>query len=186
LTAGSIVYLLALWVKAAPQLVPQEVRGHQRQEIGHAERKAGSQVSDIHPLTVIILRMVFGLIAACLLGLVGFLVGWFVSPGGAAISTPILLGAIGVLAGLGGFVAWLNPDVARPVLFLALGIALLGGLAGAWLGFFYGELFQPGRSFEWTSPQAPRLVVTIVGAGVGANILPILFYVYRLWRYREQ
>lgn len=143
-------------------------------------------MSDVHPLAIIFLRIIFGLIAAWLLGFGGFLVGWFLSPGGAAISTPILLCAIGLLAGLGGFVGWLNPDVARPVIFLGLGVALLGGLAGAWLSFLYGEIFQPGRSFEWTSPQAPRLVVTIVGSGLGANILPILFYVYRLWRYREQ
>ena len=143
-------------------------------------------MSGIQSLVVIILRTIFGLIAACLLGLVGFLVGWFLSPGGAAISTPILLGAIGVLAGLGGFVGWLNADAARPVIFLGLVVALLGGLAGAWLSFLYGEMFQPGRSFEWTSPQAPRLVVTVVGAGIGANILPILLYVYRLWRHREQ
>ena len=143
-------------------------------------------MSGIQSLVVIILRTIFGLIAACLLGLVGFLVGWFLSPGGAAISTPILLGAIGVLAGLGGFVAWLNPDVARPVILLNLGGALLSGLAGAWLSFYYGGIFQPEKSFEWTSPQAPRLVVTVVGAGIGANILPILLYVYRLWRYREQ
>lgn len=143
-------------------------------------------MSEIHPLVVIILRMVFGLIAACVLGLVGFLVGWFVSPGGADISIPILLCGIGLMAGLGGFVAWLNPDVARPVILLGLGGALLSGLAGAWLSFYYGGIFQPEKSFEWTSPQAPRLVVTVVGAGIGANILPILFYVYRLWRYREQ
>jgi hypothetical protein len=87
---------------------------------------------------------------------------------------------------LGGFGGWLNPDVARPVIFLGLGVALLSGLAGAWLSFYYGGIFQPEKSFEWTSPQAPRLVVTVVGAGVGANILPMLFYVCRLWRYREQ
>jgi hypothetical protein len=140
----------------------------------------------IQSLTVILARLVFGLLAACFLGFIGFFVGWAISPGGAAISTPVLISTIGVVAGLGGFGGWLKPDAARLVIFLSLCVALMGGVAGSWLSFFYGEMFQPERSFEWTSPQAPRMVVTIVGAGVGANILPLLFYLYRLWRYREE
>lgn len=65
-------------------------------------------------------------------------------------------------------------DEGRPVIFLGLGVALLGGLTDAWLRFNYRGIFQPEKPFEWTLSQAPRRVFIILGAGVGANGLPTL------------
>jgi hypothetical protein len=80
-----------------------------------------------------------------------------------------VLGA-GIGAGIGGFVGWLVPEDTRAMKAVTLGLALLGGLAGAWGGLTYGTtLYERGVLARGTQ------VSTILGGAVACNLAHILF-----------
>ena len=139
------------------------------------------------PILAVILRAAFGLLVAMFLAFLGFFAGWFSSPPGPDLPAVMLVSGAGLGAAVGGLIGWFKPETPRHVNWINLGLVVIGGLAGAWVGWELGPviypegLYRPGGSIY----NAPPFYVAIVGASIGANSLALLFYSFRLWRYRE-
>ncbi len=139
------------------------------------------------PVIAVALRAAFGLLVASFLSVLGFYAGWFSSPPGPDLPSSMLIGGAGLGAAAGGFMAWFKPESPRYVFWVHLGLVLTGGLAGAWVGWQLGPiiypegLYRPGGSIY----NAPPFYVAILGASIGANLPVLVFYSFRLWRYRE-
>ena len=140
----------------------------------------------MYSAAAIVIRAVFGLLLGMFLSVAGFYAGWFSSPPGPTLPVSLLIGGSGLGAAAGGFIGWFKPEVARTVIAIHLGLALMGGLAGAWVGWELGPvlypegLYRPGGTF-----RAPPFVVAVVAASGGANLLTSGFYLLRMWRHRE-
>ena len=139
------------------------------------------------PLIVVSLRAAFGLMVGTGFALAGFFSGWFSAPPGPNLPASYLIIGAGLGAALGGLIGWFKPESSRSVRLINLGLVVTGGLAGAWAGWELGPVFypeglnRPGGSIY----AAPPFYVAIVSASIGANSLALLFYTFRLWRYRE-
>ncbi len=140
----------------------------------------------MYSAAAIALRSLFGLLIGMFLSVAGFYAGWFSSPPSPTLPILFLICGSGLGAAAGGFIGWFKPEVSRSVIGIHLVLALMGGLAGAWVGWelgpvFYPEgLYRPGGTF-----RAPPFVVAVVAAAVGANLLTLVFYLLRLCRHRE-
>ena len=88
----------------------------------------------------IVIRAAFGLLLAMFLAVGGFYAGWFSSPPGALLPVTFLIWGSGLGAAVGGFIGWFKPEVPRTVNAVHLALALIGGLAGAWVGWELGLL----------------------------------------------
>jgi hypothetical protein len=98
----------------------------------------------------------------------------------------LLLSVSGVGAGVGGFIGWFKPEGPPTVIAIHLALAFLGGLAGAWAGWEYGQILYPHGVYNPGAPfRTPPFVVAVLAASVGANIFVSGFYTFRLWRYHE-
>lgn len=139
------------------------------------------------PVIAVALRAAFGLLVAGGLSFVGFFAGWFSSPPGPNLPASMLIVGSGLGAAIGGLIGWFKPESSRSVKWINLGLVLIGGLAGAWAGWQLGPiiypegLYRPGGSIY----NAPPFYVSIMGASVGTNVLAMMFYSFRLWRFRE-
>jgi len=139
------------------------------------------------PVITVVLRAAFGLVVATGLAFVGFFAGWFSAPSGSNLPESYLIVGAGLGAAIGGLIGWFKPESPRFVKWSTLGLVLIGGLAGAWIGWQLGPiiypegLYRPGGSIY----NAPPYYVALLGAGIGANVLAMMFYSFRLWRYRE-
>ena len=140
----------------------------------------------MYSAAAIVIRAIFGLFLGMFLSVVGFYAGWFSSPPGPTLPASFLIWGSGLGAAAGGFVGWLKPEVARTVIAIHLGLALTGGLAGAWVGWELGPVLYPeGLYRPGGTSSAPPFVVAIVAASIGANLLTSGFYLLRMWRYQE-
>ena len=140
----------------------------------------------MEPVIAVALRTIFGLLVGMFLSVLGFYAGWFSSPPGPNLPASMLIAGAGLGAAAGGFIGWFKPEVPRSVLAFHLALALVGGLAGAWVGWELGPVLYPeGLYRPGGTSSAPPFVVAIVAAAVGANLLTSGFYLLRLWRYRE-
>lgn len=131
-------------------------------------------------------RAVFGLVLGLFLAVAGWFLGWMIAPPGPQIPMSLLVFFSGIGAGIGGFVGWLKPEVRPRVIAIHLTLALVGGVAGAWAGWFVGPLVYPEGVRTPTAPSGvPPFIVAVLGAGLGANVLSLTSYVFRLRRYHE-
>jgi hypothetical protein len=139
------------------------------------------------PLVTVILRLSFGLMVATGLAFVGFFAGWFAAPPGPVLPASILMTGSGLGAAVGGLMGWYKPESPRSVKWITVVLVLTGGLAGAWLGWELGSVFYPEGVDRpgGTIYNAPPFFVALIGAGIGANVFAMMFYSFRLWRYRE-
>ena len=139
------------------------------------------------PVIAVSLRTAFGLLVAMFLAFLGFFAGWFSSPPGPDLPASMLISGAGLGAAVGGLIGWFKPESSRSVKWINLILVLIGGLAGAWVGWQLGPiiypegLYRPGGSIY----NAPPFYVSILSASVGANVLAMMFYSFRLWRFRE-
>lgn len=140
----------------------------------------------MYSVAAIALRSVFGLLIGMFLSVAGFYAGWFSSPPGPTLPTFFLIFGSGLGAAAGGFLGWFKPEVTRTVIGIHLVLALMGGLAGAWVGWELGPLLYPeGLYRPGGTSSAPPFVVAVVAASIGGNLLPSGFYLLRMWRHRE-
>ncbi len=140
----------------------------------------------MYSAAAIALRSVFGLLLGMFLSVAGFYAGWFSSPPGPTLPVFFLICGSGLGAAAGGFLGWFKPEAARTVTGIHLGLALMGGLAGAWVGWELGPVLYPeGLYRPGGTTRAPPFVVAVVAAAGGANLLTSGFYLLRMWRHRE-
>ncbi len=134
----------------------------------------------------IAIRATFGLLIGLLLSVTGFYAGWFLSPPGPTLPVSILIWGSGLGAAAGGFLGWFKPEATRNVIGIHLALALMGGLAGAWVGWELGPVLYPeGLYRPGGTTRAPPFVVAVVAASIGGNLLTSGFYLLRMWRHRE-
>ena len=137
-------------------------------------------------VAAIVIRAIFGLLVGMFLSVAGFYAGWFSSPPGPTLPASLLILGAGLGAAAGGFIGWFKPETARAVITIHLGLALTGGLAGAWAGWELGPVLYPeGMYRPGGTGSAPPFVVSIAAASGGANLLTSGFYLLRMWRHRE-
>ena len=140
----------------------------------------------MYSAAAIFIRVIFGLFLGMFLSVIGFYAGWFASPPGPTLPASFLIVGAGLGAAAGGFIGWFKPEVARTVFAIHLGLALTGGLAGAWVGWELGPVLYPeGMYRPGGTGSAPPFVVSIAAASGGANLLTSGFYLLRMWRHRE-
>ena len=139
------------------------------------------------PVVTVILRGSFGLMVATGLAFVGFFAGWFSAPPGPTLPASILMTGAGLGAAAGGLMGWFKPESPGSVKWITVGLVLTGGLCGAWVGWELGPVFYPEGVERpgGTIYNAPPFFVALISAGVGANVFAMMFYSFRLWRYRE-
>lgn len=129
--------------------------------------------------------IVFGV----LLGLAGLLMSKVVYPG---LVPPmwLMVTMVGVFSACAAFVSYLKPESRRDVVLLGLFLVSVGGLLGAWAGFWYGEVQYPDgvRNVRFVfSPSltSPPVFAFINGATLGSTVTGGAYYAFRLWKYRE-
>ena len=85
---------------------------------------------------------------------------------------------IGLGAGVGSFLAWLNRDLASSTLLLILFLTIAAALIGAWIG-----LHQSRDVYKLVgTPGSPTLTGITVGAIIGANILNLPIWILKTIR----
>ena len=86
--------------------------------------------------------------------------------------------SIGLGAGLGGALGWINPDSPKLHILFIITLGILGAIGGAWGGMLYGStVFIMGGM-----PGIAELRSLVGGAVIGGNIPPIVVGVIRIWR----
>jgi hypothetical protein len=93
-------------------------------------------------------RAVAGFTIGLFLGIMG---GWLALIFSALIEYPwdrsvhlnIYLVSIGLGAGIGAYLAWMNRDVRRMLIICSVLLVLTGGIAGTYLGYVYGQSVDP-------------------------------------------
>ena len=124
----------------------------------------------LESLVVVIARTVLGLFLSALLGLLLYVI---TVPVVLSIWEPTfvnypLMGmvAVGVGAGVGSFLAWLDRESPLLVLVVLLALSLGLAMAGAWGGYEHGkDVYRLGGTLG-----IPALSATIVGGILGANL----------------
>ena len=131
-----------------------------------------------------------GFIFGVLFGIAGLMLTFWAVPEGWVPPIWLVVIVTGVGASIAGFLAWLKPESPWRVMWLGLLLALAGGVAGAWLGYLYGEVVYPEgvRNVQLISTgrlQSPAVVAFITGAAIFTTAVGSIYYGFRLWRYHE-
>lgn len=131
------------------------------------------------------LSLLFGL----LLGIASLLITRSIVPG-LSISMDMLVWAAAVAATVAAFLGWLKPESGRRIILIGLALALVGGIIGSWLGFWYGEIAYPDgvrnvRMIASGNLRSPAVWTFITGAAIFSTAFGAVYYGFRLWRYRE-
>ena len=140
-------------------------------------------------IIAVVIRGGLGLILGIGLGIAGLLFTYWVYP---TYTPPMwfLVFMVSVFASLAGFLAYFKPEANGRVILISLLIAFIGGMAGAWAGFAYMQVFIPEgvknvRFIFAPDPRTPAVFVFINGAAIGAASLGAIYYAFRAWRYNE-
>ena len=130
------------------------------------------------------LRTIVGIAAGSLFGAIGLVLGWMVwpPPAGADYLFYLRIFGLGIGAGIGGFLGWLDLEQNKPTVLLFLVLALLGAIGGAFGGRLYGLTATEGIQGPVSATQSGTLR-TVLGAVIGANILPLIANLYRVARH---
>ncbi len=137
------------------------------------------------PALVYLGRAVLGVLLAALLSVIGIGIAWGMFLFWGAVYHATLLSLFLTGAGIGGFAAWLNIDLAPPtsVLVVVAGVLMLTGIGGAWGGF------QSGTSQEvpcCTGPVIDPIAYTVLGAPIAVNVVALgMGLVHEIGRHRD-
>ena len=128
-------------------------------------------------------------ILGILFGIAGLLVTFWVIPGLYVPKMWQLVFATGASSSIAVFLAYIKPETTWRVLAIGLLIAVVGGLIGAWFGFFYAKVFYPDgvRNVMLVSRslRSPAIMPYITFASVFSTVLGGMYYGFRAWRYHE-
>ncbi len=137
----------------------------------------------------IAIRGGMGFIFGLLLGIGGLFLALTAIPGLVPpIWTVVVLAGAG--SGVAAFLSWLKPETNWKVKTIGLILALAGGLAGAGLGYVWGQISYPDgvrnvRLVAYGDLKSPAVFTYIVGATALSSILGGVYYTFRLLRYNE-
>ncbi len=124
-------------------------------------------------------RTIAGFMAGLLLGIGG---GWMAVVIYAMVGFPwaielqrnMYLVWIGLGAGIGGYLGWMNLTSRRSLLIAFLVLVIVGGIAGAYLGFLYGQRVEPGYLGRRYTLDSSIHFGTAIGAIVTATALGLI------------
>lgn len=137
----------------------------------------------------VVIRSGISIVFGVLFGVAGLLFSNLVYPG---LVPPmwLLVTMVGVFSATAGFISFLKPESRRNVVLVGLFLVLVGGMAGSWAGFWYGEVQYPEgvRNVRFVfspSLKTPPVFAFVNGATLGSTAAGGLYYAFRLWKYRE-
>ena len=88
----------------------------------------------------------------------------------------------GIGAGLGSFLAWIEPESSRPRLLLAFLSFVLAGLAGAWAGYWYkAVLYENPGFYTGVAVSAHALLWSTLGVNIVASSIRVVREVRAGW-----
>ena len=127
-------------------------------------------------------RSIAGFMAGLMLGIVG---GWMAVviyamagfPWAIEVQRNMYLVLIGLGAGIGGYLGWMNLTSRRSLIIAFVVLVIIGGIAGAYLGFFYGQRVEPGLlGRRYTLDSAIHF-----GAAIGAIVTATALGLINQW-----
>ena len=136
-------------------------------------------VDGIYAYLVPLARSLAGFVMALFFGILG---GWGAVIFNAMLGYPwsaefhlnIYIIGIGIGAGIGAYLGWVNMNIRRPLVVGTVVLVLAAGVAGAYLGLEYGQIADPsylGRRYtienmlHWIAPVTAIIASTILGMG---------------------
>ena len=134
-------------------------------------------VDGIYTFIVPFARTLAGFVMGVMFGICG---GWAAITFNAMLGFPwalevhrnIYIVGIGLGAGLGAYLGWVNMSIGRPLVVGTVLPVLAAGVAGAYLGLVYGEITDPtylGRRYtidnmmHWGAPLVAIIASTVLG-----------------------
>ena len=129
-----------------------------------------------------------GFLFGFFIGIVAMMLTFWTYPGTAPIW--LLVFTVGIGASFATFLSFLKPEVPNRVMAIGLGISLVGGIVGSWLGFFYAEVVYPDGIrnvyfISYGTVRSPAVVAFVMGAAIVSTITGSIYYAFRLFRYHE-
>ena len=127
-------------------------------------------------------RSIAGFMAGLMLGIVG---GWMAVviyamagfPWAIEVQRNMYLVLIGLGAGIGGYLGWMNLTSRRSLIIAFVVLVIIGGIAGAYLGFIYGQRVDPGfLGRRYTLDSAIHF-----GAAIGAIVTATALGLINQW-----
>jgi len=124
-------------------------------------------------------RAIAGFMAGLLLGIVG---GWMAVviyamaefPWSIEVQRNMYLVWIGLGAGIGGYLGWMNLTSRRSLIIAFVVLVIIGGIAGAYLGFIYGQGIEPGYLGRRYALDSTIHFGAAIGAIVTATVLGLI------------
>lgn len=137
-------------------------------------------------ITSVSVRVVAGLVLAGVIGLVGLALTGILFPATGSHQTVVIATRVCLIGGgasIGAMATWFNFSEGRTSIAAVLGMAVLGGLAGAWAGY----LFAGSAQFQENLFDQVREIsrITVYGGAIGANLLPLALGTLLAWRRGE-
>ena len=138
----------------------------------------------IYSYLIPVARTIAGLFVGMLLGIFG---GWMALTFNELVGYPWTLAAhrgiyvagIGLGAGLGAYVGWINLSLSRPMIALTVMLVIVGGIAGSNLGNTYGlDFIDP----TYLGARDTQINLTHFGGTFGAIIVSTGFGLYYHFR----
>ena len=130
-----------------------------------------------------------GFLFGVLFGIFGLIVTQWVIPGNWAPPMWMIVVVAAVSASSAGFLAWFKPESRWRVAAVGLGLALVGGIAGAWIGYWYSEIVYPegvrNPQLVATTVRSTPVMPFVTFAAMFSTALGAVYYAFRLWRYNE-
>ena len=122
-------------------------------------------------------RTIAGFVVGVMLGIVGGWIGITFNnfanfPWSLEVHRNIYIVGIGLGAGLGAYIGWVNLNIRWYLIVGSLVLVLIGALVGVFLGFEYGQITDPsylGRrhtidgAMHWGAPTGGIVVATAIG-----------------------
>ncbi len=124
-------------------------------------------------------RTIAGFMAGLMLGIVG---GWMAVviyamagfPWEIELQRNLYLVWIGLGAGIGGYLGWMNLTSRRSLLIAFVVLVVIGGIAGAYLGFLYGQSVEEGYLGRRYTLDSAIHIGAAIGAIVTATALGLI------------
>ena len=132
-------------------------------------------------------RIIAGFFVGMMLGIVG---GWAALtfnamvgyPWSASVHLAIYTTGIGLGAGLGAYMAWINLSMRWYIIFITIALVFAAGIAGSAIGNAYWEFFTDAT---YMGARDTRVNVTHFGGAIAAILVSTFFGLYYHFRTRS-